>query len=255
MEKIAKFTKDLLTVNVYSTAEEMGAAAASDVAARIAALLSEKAEINMIFAAAPSQNTFLAHLVADKRIEWNRINAYHMDEYIGIASDAPQGFANFLRRSLFDLVPFKSVNTLDCTAKDAEAECERYSALLNDNPVDIVCLGIGENAHIAFNDPWVADFNDPKTVKCVPLDDVCRQQQVNDGCFATMDDVPKTAMSVTIPGLTRAPWMFCIVPYKTKAQAVYNVIHKEISEQYPATVLRKKENSILYLNSESAALL
>lgn len=249
------FECDLMKVCIMPSADEMGAVAARDVAAKIKELLAQKETINMIFAAAPSQNTFLAHLVADKSIEWGRINAFHMDEYIGLPAKAPQGFGNFLRRHIFDLVPFRSVNFINIAAKDAEAECRRYSALLDEYPVDIVCLGIGENAHIAFNDPWVADFNDPVLVKPVPLDEVCRQQQVNDGCFASIDQVPTHALTVTIPGLTRAPWMFCIVPYTTKANAVWNVINREISENFPATILRRKAGSVLYLDNESSSLL
>ena len=198
------YNVDKLNVKIFENREIMGQNAAADIKSRFAELLSKKEEINVIFAAAPSQNDVLLSLVNDKSIEWNRINAYHMDEYIGLPSDAPQGFGNFLRRSLFDLLPFKSVNCIDSTATDAEAECERYSKLLNDNLADIVVMGIGENGHIAFNDPPVANFGDTKTVKVVELDAVCRQQQVNDGCFAKIDDVPTHAVTLTVPALCAA---------------------------------------------------
>ena len=169
------FVQDKLQVKIFENRTAMGAAAAADIKARIAALLAEKAEINMIFAAAPSQNDVLLSLVEDKSIEWNRINAYHMDEYIGLDKDAPQGFGNFLKAHIFGLVPFKSVHYIDIMTADPEKEAERYGALLQENPTDIVVMGIGENGHIAFNDPPVADFKDPKWVKPVALDEVCRQ--------------------------------------------------------------------------------
>ena len=152
------FKKDKMEVKIYDTRDAMGKGAAEDIAAAIKKLLSEKEEINMIFAAAPSQNDMLAHLCAMDGIEWERINAFHMDEYIGLNPDAPQCFSNFLKRYIFDLKPFKSVNLIDASAIDAEKESARYTKLLEDHPVDIVCMGIGENGHIAFNDPHVADF-------------------------------------------------------------------------------------------------
>ena len=208
----------------------------------------------MIFAAAPSQNDVLKALADDPEIPWNRVNAYHMDEYVGLAPDAPQGFGNFLRDHIFGLVPMKSVNYIDPT-EDPEVEAERYGALLEKNPTDIVVLGIGENGHIAFNDPPVADFNDPKWVKVVELDPVCRNQQVNDGCFKSIDEVPTHALTLTCPTLTRAPYMFCIVPAPTKAKAVYATVRGEIGEHCPATILRRHDNAVLYLDEASSALL
>ena len=246
---------DKLRVEIYENRTLMGEAAARDIKAKIAELLSEKAEINMIFAAAPSQNDVLKALVEDKSIEWNRVNAYHMDEYIGLDKDAPQGFGNFLKAHIFGLVPFKSVNYIDITATDPEAEAARYGALLDANPTDIVVMGIGENGHIAFNDPPVADFKDAKTVKPVQLDEVCRQQQVNDGCFASIDKVPTHAMTLTVPTLVRAPYLFCIVPAPTKANAVYETLNGSIDEHCPATILRLQDNAVLYLDNESSKLL
>lgn len=247
--------KDKLEIKIFETRDEMGKAAAEDIAAAIKAMLSEKPEINMIFAAAPSQNDMLLHLCEANDIEWERINAYHMDEYIGLNPDAPQCFSNFLKTYIFDLKPFKSVNCINAGAADACAEAERYAKLLEENPVDIVCMGIGENGHIAFNDPYVADFNDEKTVKIVELDEVCRMQQVNDGCFAKLDDVPKCALTLTVPALMRAKYNFCVVPAKTKAEAVKNTVEGDISEKCPATVLRQKDGAILYCDKDSSALI
>ena len=246
---------DKLSVEIYGNRTLMGEAAARDIKAKIAELLSQKSEINMIFAAAPSQNDVLKALVEDKEIEWNRVNAYHMDEYIGLDKNAPQGFGNFLKDHIFGLVPFKSVNYIDITTSNPEKEAERYGKLLDENPTDIVIMGIGENGHIAFNDPPVADFKDTKTVKPVKLDEVCRQQQVNDGCFATIDDVPTHAMTLTVPTLVRAPYLFCIVPAKTKARAVYETLNGSVDEHCPASILRTHENAVLYLDNESSKLL
>ena len=249
------FKKDKLTAEIYENRTLMGEAAAKDIKAKIAELLSQKSEINMIFAAAPSQNDVLKSLVEDKEIEWNRVNAYHMDEYIGLDKDAPQGFGNFLKLHIFGLVPFKSVNYIDITTANPEAEAERYGKLLKENPTDIVIMGIGENGHIAFNDPPVADFHDERWVKPVKLDEVCRQQQVNDGCFASLDKVPTHAMTLTVPTLVKAPYLFCIVPAPTKAKAVYETLNGSIDEHCPASILRTHDNAKLYLDNESSKLL
>ena len=233
----------------------MGKSAANDIKACILSLLKTKKTINMIFAAAPSQNEVLYALATDKEIPWNRINAFHMDEYIGLSADAPQGFGNFLKEHIFGLADFKSVSYIDITASDAEKECNRYAELLAKYPTDIVVMGIGENGHIAFNDPPVADFNDKKAVKSVELDEICRNQQVNDGCFAKIDDVPKTAITLTVPTLFAGDHLFCIVPAKTKAKAVKATLCDDINEKCPATVLRRHKSAILYLDGDSSSLL
>ena len=249
------FNKDLLKVNVYSSRSEMGAAAAGDVKAAILRALENKDMINMIFAAAPSQNEVLANLATDKEIPWGRVNAFHMDEYIGLDKNAPQGFGNFLRDHIFGIAPFASVNYIRIDAPNADEECERYSALLRANPVDIVVLGIGENGHIAFNDPPFADFNDSKLVKSVKLDEVCRNQQVNDGCFAKIEDVPTHALTLTVPALMSGKELYCIVPAKTKAAAVNATLNGEITPECPASVLRTHPHAALYLDPDSASLL
>ncbi len=242
-------------VKKYPTRAVMGAEAAKEAAAVIRGLLDKKAEINMIFAAAPSQNEFLAALANDKSIDFTRINAYHMDEYVGLPDDAPQRFGNFLKDHIFGLAPFKSVNYIRGNAEDVDGECERYSQLLRDNHIDVVCMGIGENGHIAFNDPHVADLNDPKLVKKVSLDDVCRMQQVHDGCFASLDEVPKYALTLTVPALVNADYHFCIVPAASKANAVKAAVYGPIGEKCPATSLRLCEHAVLYIDQDSGALL
>ena len=248
------FRKDKLLVKIYENRRRMGRAAAGDIVLCIDMLLRTKEEINIIFAAAPSQNDVLASL-ARRDLEWGRINAFHMDEYIGLSPDAPQGFGNFLTEHLFGLVGFKSVNLIDPSAKDPYAEAERYSKLLAEHPADIVVMGIGENGHIAFNDPPVADFYDTATVKPVPLDPVCRMQQVNDGCFSDISEVPTHALTLTVPALVSAPYLFCVVPAKTKAAAVLDTLTSDIGEHCPATILRTRRLAKMYLDPDSAALL
>ena len=250
---LKQLKKDKLLCEIFETRGEMGKAAANDIHDKIIELLSEKDVINMIFAAAPSQNEVLEELSQKNDIPWERINAFHMDEYIGLEDGAPQRFGNFLKNAIFDKVPFKSVNLINSNTSSIDDECKRYTELLKNNPVDIVCLGIGENGHIAFNDPGVADFNDTKLIKPVELDDICRQQQVNDGCFANIDLVPKTALSLTIPALTSGTYMFCVVPAPTKANAVKETMTGEISEKCPATIMRNHDNAILYCDSDSGA--
>ena len=254
MQNKKQFTVDKLTVKLSDTRAEMGALAAAEIYATIRRLLAEREEINMIFAAAPSQNEVLASLLTYPDIPWERINAFHMDEYIGLPRTAPQRFGNFLADRIFDRVPFRSVNYIDSSA-DAETECRRYTALLEKYPTDIVVMGIGENGHIAFNDPGVADFCDPAVIKLAKLDEVCRMQQVHDGCFATIDDVPTHAFTLTCPTLVRATYKFCIVPAATKAKAVARMLSGEVSDECPATLLRTTENATLYIENDSASLL
>lgn len=251
MAVLKDFYCDKMRTRVFSTRGEMGVCAGTEIANKIKEFLAKKEYVNVMFAAAPSQNETLQALMADPDIEWNRINAFHMDEYVGLDEDHPAGFRNFLRRSVFDLKDFRSVNLLNGNAADPEKEAERYSALLRDNPLDVCILGIGENGHVAFNDPPVADFNDAKLVKIVELEQRCRQQQVNDGCFDVIDKVPTHALTVTVPGLCTAEWMFCSVPAATKAEAVYRVVNEEISTKCPATILRTKDHAFLYADADS----
>lgn len=246
---IKEFTADKLSVIVASDRAEMGRIAGNAVAKKINELLKEKNEINMIFAAAPSQNETIDALLTSG-VDFSKINAFHMDEYIGLPDNAPQGFGNFLREHLFSRVSFKSVSYIGGN-NDPSSECERYSEKLNKNPIDIVCMGIGENGHIAFNDPNVSDFNDVHSVKVVELDEICRMQQVNDGCFAKIEDVPYTAITLTIPMLTSADYIFCTVPAKTKAKAVSATVKGEITEACPASILRRHKNAILFCDNDS----
>lgn len=250
-----EFHSDLLRVFIKNTRGEMGSTAARAVHDKILELQAKKEELNILFAAAPSQKEMLTVLSSYKDIFWDRINALHMDEYVNLDENAPQRFGNFLRKAIFEKVPFRSVFYLNGNAENLDAECERYAALLDKHPLDIACIGIGENGHIAFNDPHVADFNDPKRIKCVELDMRCRQQQVNDHCFEDISQVPEKALTLTIPVICSAKHIVCVVPAITKAAAVKSTVEGPIGEYCPATVLRNHADAALYLDSDSASKL
>ena len=248
-----RMEKDSLRIEIHDTRAEMGIAAGTLAAQRIRDALAQKPVVNVIFAAAPSQNEFLESLL-ERDIDFSRINAFHMDEYVGLASTHNQSFGYFLTEHIFGKANFRSVNLINATAPIEEA-CAQYTQLLKDNPVDIVCMGIGENGHIAFNDPPVADFNDPFVIKKVELDEICRNQQVNDGCFANIDLVPKYALTLTVPALFSASKIVCTVPAITKAKATRRMLDGEISTECPATILRKHDCAHLFLDPDSASLL
>jgi glucosamine-6-phosphate deaminase len=252
---VSEFKVDKLVVHICKDRQTMGEAAAVMVGEKIHELLGQKDFINIIFAAAPSQNEFLSALVKNESIDWRRVNAFHMDEYIGLPENATQLFSSFLKEKIFDRLPFYTVNLINGNATDREAECGRYSELLTRFPPDIVCMGIGENGHLAFNDPPVADFNDPVNVKVVTLDAECRQQQVNDGCFEALSLVPENAITLTIPALMTDTYIYCMVPGDKKARAIHNTLNADIIEKYPSTILRRHKNAVLFLDKHSASLL
>ncbi len=252
---IKEFSADNLKVKIFETRFEMGELAAKEAGECILKLLANKDELNIIFAAAPSQNDFFAALVKHSEIDWKRINAFHMDEYVGLDKEAPQGFGNFLKNAIFEHLPFKNVFYLYSDQLSNKENCERYEKLLKEYPTDIVFMGIGENGHIAFNDPHVARFNDSNRVKIVDLDVSCRQQQVNDGCFTTLNDVPTYATTLTIPALMSAKHLFCMVPTDRKAKAVKDTLEGVIDEKCPASILRRHVSATLYIDKQSAALL
>ncbi|SDC22990.1 glucosamine-6-phosphate deaminase [Paenibacillus sp. UNCCL117] len=241
---------DQLEVRVYNTRRELGEAAGLEAAEALRAKLSEQERVRIIFAAAPSQNEFLERLCREEGIDWSRVTAFHMDEYIGLPQGAPQRFSQFLKRSVFDLVKPGAVHLID-GSENAEEECRRYAALLEEAPIDFVFLGIGENGHLAFNDPPVADFSDPALVKPVELETACRVQQVNDGCFPALSEVPTHAVTLTIPALLGAGRMFCMVPGPTKREAVKRTLNGPVSTECPATILRSHPACTLYVDSES----
>lgn len=256
-QAMRKMKKDLLEVEIHKDRSALGRAAADAVSKKIDELLQSRECINIVFAAAPSQNEFLAEL-AQKDISWDRINAFHMDEYVGVDKDATQLFGNFLKERLFGKVALRNVFYMNGNAGDMEEECNRYASLLKQYPTNIVFLGIGENTHVAFNDPHVAFFDDKKDVKIVDLDERNRLQQVDPGdtsCFETLEEVPTHAITLTVPALFRATYAYAIVPGEKKAEAIYYTLNSEISERYPSTVFRRHNHSILYIDENSASRL
>ena len=250
-----KFNKDKLAVKIFETRTLMGKQAAADFAAAVKELLKTKEIIRVIFAAAPSQNDFFKAVVDDTTIDFSRIDAFHMDEYIGLDDNAMQGFGNFLKDKIFSRRNFHSVQYIQPNKDNPQKSCDEYANKLNQKPIDIVCMGIGENGHIAFNDPEYAKFDDPSDVKIVGLDDICRMQQVHDGCFAEISNVPTHAVTLTVPRLMKAKYHFCMVPAATKAKAVKRMLEGKIEEACPCTILREKELSTLYLDKDSSSLL
>lgn len=241
-----------LKVEISPNRAELGKASAAEAARRLNKAIQEKGEATAIFAAAPSQNEFLENLLlAD--VDWTKVRAMHQDEYINLDPAHPAGFGNFLDRAIFKKLPFKEVHYLrGATTEEAVA---RYNELLAAYPPDIIFLGIGENGHLAFNDPAVADFNDPLNVKPVDLDDVCRNQQVNDGCFNSIDEVPKQALTLTMSLIMKIPQALAMVPGPLKANAVCRALTGEITTECPASILREHPDAILYLDADSASLL
>jgi glucosamine-6-phosphate deaminase len=240
-------------VRVYADRQSLGRAAGLDVAERIRQLLVTQKQVTIVFAAAPSQNEFLDTLAGVPDLDWARVVALHMDEYVGLPAEAPQRFGNYLRQRIWDKVRPGCIHYLNGCAPDPEAECARYGDLLRANPVDIVCAGIGENGHLAFNDPGIADFVDPQLVKVVPLAIESRVQQVHDGCFATLDEVPTHALTLTVPALMAGRWIYCMVPGRTKTAAVTATLTSPITPEVPATILRIHPRATLYLDLDSAA--
>jgi len=245
-----------LEVRVYPDGRTLGDAAARNVAAILSRSIEARGRAVAIFATGASQFGFLAALRAQRDIEWGRVTAFHLDEYVGMWPEHPASFRRYLREHIFDAVRPGTIHFLTGEAADPCAECERYGRLLLEaGPADVACIGIGENGHIAFNDPHVADFDDPKAVKVVDLDEPCRRQQWGEGWFAALDDVPKLALTLTIPTVLSVRAISCVVPERRKAQAVRNALEGPIASSCPASVLRRHQDCILYLDQEAASLL
>ncbi|SOE20727.1 glucosamine-6-phosphate deaminase [Spirosomataceae bacterium TFI 002] len=234
-------------INVYPNGKSTGEAAGKAIEACIVDLQKSKEDIRIVFAAAPSQDSTLAYLSQSSVIDWSRVTAFHMDEYLGLANGAPQLFSSYLERNIFSNIELKAKHIIDATA-DIDSEVKRYTQLLNEGPIDVVCLGIGENGHIAFNDPPVADFDDEQVVKMVELDKECRIQQVNDGCFPSFDDVPKKALTLTIPTLLKGENLFCVVLGSLKSSAVKDALTGPISTDCPASILTTHANCKFYFD-------
>jgi glucosamine-6-phosphate deaminase len=246
-----------LTVRVYETVDALAAAAAQDAAAILGGALDDRGHANVMLATGTSQLTFLAELIAHgaAEIDWSRVTGFHMDEYVGMAPTHPASFQLYMRERVAARLPFGDFHYIDGAARDPDREAARYARLIEKHPIDLCCLGIGENGHLAFNDPPVADFDDPLAVKVVVLDERCKLQQVGEGHFETPADVPPRAITVTVPGLLRARSLIAIVPEARKAEPVRSALEGPVGTTCPASILRRQPHATLYLDEASASLL
>ena len=246
------YRKDKLIIEVCADRAELGARAGANAADAIRAAINANGEARVVFAAAPSQNETLETLVNAPDIDWTKVVALHMDEYIGLPTGSGARFSYYLKKHLFEKLPFKRIYYIDDQKGDSvEKLLARYSEILAQAPIDVVCMGIGENGHIAFNDPDVADFDDPLPIKVVELDEECRRQQVNDGCFPTFALTPTHAMTLTIPTLAGAYRHFCSVPGQLKALAVRRTLEGPVTTACPASVMRTFPNAKMYVDEDA----
>ncbi len=248
-----RFQVDSLQVEVYPSNAALGASAAAQAAAILRDAIARNGEARVILASANSMLTFIDALTKKEELDWSKITCFHMDEYVGISSSHSASFAGWMKARVLETVKPKAFNFVNGEATDPEAEAKRYAALLQEKPIDLTCMGIGENGHIAFNDPPVADFNDPLPMKLVELEERCKQQQVGEGHFPSLDAVPTHAFSLTIPTLLSGKKIICIVPEKRKAEAVKNTLEGPISTACPSSILRQQSNAVLFLDEDSAS--
>jgi glucosamine-6-phosphate deaminase len=252
---LRSFRAGQLQVEVHPTNEAMGRAAAAAVAARLGQILAGQAVARVILATGNSQFTYTASLLADFSLPWDRIECFHMDEYVGMDANHPASFRRWMRERVESRAHPRGFHYIRGDNPDPQAECARYAALLAARPIDVISLGVGENGHIAFNDPPVADFHDPAAVKIVPLDEACKRQQVGEGHFPNLAAVPTHAITLTIPTLLNVGSIFCLVPEARKAPAVRAALEGPIATACPASILRNYGNARLFLDAQSAALL
>ncbi|MBU2906116.1 MULTISPECIES: glucosamine-6-phosphate deaminase [Arenibacter] len=252
MEK--SFQIENLAVKTYGETKAMGEAAADYVAGKLQTAISEKGAANLILATGASQFSFLEALQT-REIDWKKITVFHLDEYKGLSESHPASFRKYLKERILNRVAPKKIYFLNGDAENLQLEINKYEEALQLHPIDIACIGIGENGHIAFNDPAVADFKDPKLVKVVELDEACRNQQLGEGWFPTFADVPKEAVTLTITAIMNCKAISCVVPDERKAQAVYNSLYGDISTSCPASILRTHPETVLFLDKGSASMI
>lgn len=243
---------DNLPIEVYSSREEMGIAAAAEAKGLMQRAIEERGEANVILATGNSQLPFLHALRDLEGIEWGRVRVFHMDEYLGIEPTHPASFPRFLREHILDKVRPGEFFPIPGLPVDVEQACAEYAGLLRQYPADLVALGIGENGHLAFNDPPYAKFDDPEWVKVVTLDEMSRRQQVGEGHFPTLESVPTQAITLTIPALLAAKRVLAIVPEARKINAVRACMYEPVSEDRPGSILRTVGHAKMYLDPESA---
>lgn len=243
-----------MTLTIEQTPAALGAAAGHDAASLIRYSIWRKGGANIILATGTSQFETLERLIAEPNIEWNKVVLFHLDEYIGMPATHPASFRKYIRERFLDkLPPLKAAYLIDGETDPAE-ECSRLGALIDAHPIDVAMVGIGENGHLAFNDP-PADFDTLKPYLVTDLDDLCRAQQMNEGWFATLADVPRQAISMSIKQIMRSTHIICSVPDLRKAKAVRDTLEKPVSNIYPASILQKHHSCCLYLDKDSASLL
>lgn len=249
-QPIKRAQYDRLNVEVYETSVDLGKAAAL----RTESLLTENENETgrLLFSTGASQFDFMAAL-KERQIDWSKIEGFHLDEYLGMEKTHSASFRLWLETRIEQPFKPKVFHYIEGDAADPEAEMKRYDALLRQSPIDIGFIGIGENGHVAFNDPPVADFNDPHWVKIVELDEACKKQQMGEGWFPTINDVPTHAITLTIPAIMGCSTILSIVPDARKAEAVKNALTGPINESCPASILRRHENATLFLDKDSAA--
>ena len=249
---------DDLEVRILKDKETMGACAADHAACVIEDAITRRGKARIVVATGASQFAFFKALVEkgpETGLEWSKVEVMHLDEYAGMGPDHPASFRRYLHERFVDKVkPAEFFGVLG-EAEDLEAECERYSEILSREPIDLGVAGIGENGHLAFNDPPVADFDDPKLMKIVDLDEPCRRQQFGEGWFPTLDDVPSRAISMSIRQILQSRCVVCTVPDARKAVAVRNTLEGEITNTVPASILREHPDCHLFLDEPVAGLL
>ena len=249
-----QFFVDDVNVQIYPDKQSIGQAAAAFVALELNNAIGERGAANLVLATGASQYEFLAALLDHADVDWSRVTAFHLDEYLGIADSHPASFRRYLQERFFQHVDLRAFHLLQGDAPDPTAEIARYSALLNAHPIDVACIGIGENGHLAFNDP-PADFATDAPVLVVDLDDACRLQQVGEGHFPNLDAVPPQALSMSIPAILSARAISCVAPDARKAAAVHCALEGPITPDCPASALRKHHRCRLFLDPASAAQL
>ncbi|MDX9882923.1 MAG: glucosamine-6-phosphate deaminase [Prolixibacteraceae bacterium] len=249
---IKSLKKDLLNVEIFENGKSMGVAAADFVAKNLQQAIQQRGVANLILATGASQFLFIEAL-KKKEIRWDKVTVFHLDEYKGISDQHPASFRKYLKERILDIVKPGKVYLINGDAENLDREIEAYEELLKTHPIDVACIGIGENGHIAFNDPPVANFNDPRLVKVVELDHACRLQQLGEGWFPTLADVPKEAVSLTVTAIMNCKTICCVVPDKRKAKAVHNTLHAEISTMCPATILRRHPDAVLFIDMPAAS--
>ncbi len=252
---VQKFVVEQLPVEVYASNAELGAAAAERALMILQEAIARRGHANLVLATGNSQLYLLQNLCQAQGVDWSKVEIFHMDEYAGMPADHPASFRRFLQERIIQHIHPAAFYGVQGDAPDWQAECARYTQLLKTHPVDLCCLGIGENGHIAFNDPPYALFNDPEWVKVVQLDERSRRQQVGEGHFPSLADVPTHALTLTIPALRSAAAMLCIAPERRKAEAVKAALEGPLTETCPASILRRTPYCRLFLDTDSAALL